>query len=97
MPEKELMIQLIQEAVGGCARHWAEVIADHLLANDFRHVPPKTKPEIDLTNKCGSYMKAVPLRDTCYIKCLYLGSIRQRSQVRCKKCQLQPVTEEEAF
>ena len=28
---KEKLIGLIQDAVGGCARHWAEVIADHLL------------------------------------------------------------------
>lgn len=97
MTEKELMIQLIQEAVGGCARHWAEVIADHLLANDFRHVPQKTKPEIDLNNKCGSCMEAIQLRDTCYIKCRYLGSIRQRSQARCKKYQQQPAAEEEVI
>lgn len=27
------MIELIQEAVGGCATYWAGRIADHLLAN----------------------------------------------------------------
>lgn len=30
---KEKLISMIQEAVGGCARHWASLIADHLLAN----------------------------------------------------------------
>ena len=30
---KEKLITMIQEAVGGCARHWAELIADHLIAN----------------------------------------------------------------
>ena len=27
------LIELIQNAVGGCARHWAELIADALIAN----------------------------------------------------------------
>lgn len=30
---KEQIIKLIQEAVNGCARNWAEVITDHLIAN----------------------------------------------------------------
>ena len=30
---RDRLIEMIQNAVGGCARHWAEVIADHLLAN----------------------------------------------------------------
>ena len=29
---RDRLIELIQTSVGGCARHWAEVIADHLLA-----------------------------------------------------------------
>lgn len=36
---REKLIELIMNAVGGCARHWAEVIADHLLANGVI-VPP---------------------------------------------------------
>lgn len=31
--QKEKFIELIQAAVDGCARHWAEKIADHLIAN----------------------------------------------------------------
>lgn len=34
MNVREKLIELIQNAVGGCARHWAEVIADHLIAHD---------------------------------------------------------------
>ena len=30
---RDRMIELIQNAVGGCARHWAEIIADYLLSN----------------------------------------------------------------
>ena len=39
MNEKEKLIELIQNAVNGCARNWAEVIAEHLLANGVI-VPP---------------------------------------------------------
>lgn len=39
MTERERLIELIQSAVGGCARHWAEVIADYLLAHGVI-VPP---------------------------------------------------------
>lgn len=30
---KEKLITLIQDSVGGCARHWAELIAERLIAN----------------------------------------------------------------
>lgn len=30
---KEKLISMIQEAVGGCARHWASLIADYLIDN----------------------------------------------------------------
>ena len=36
---RDSLIELIQDGVGGCARNWAEVIADHLLANGVI-VPP---------------------------------------------------------
>ena len=29
---RDRLIELIQNAVNGCARHWAEIIADHLIA-----------------------------------------------------------------
>lgn len=29
---RERLAKMIQDAVGGCARHWAEIIADYLLA-----------------------------------------------------------------
>ena len=31
--KREKLINLIIESVDGCARHWAEVIADHLIEN----------------------------------------------------------------
>lgn len=39
MTQKERLVQLIIDSVNGCARNWAEVIADHLLANGVI-VPP---------------------------------------------------------
>lgn len=30
---RDKLVELIQNAVGGCARHWAELIADQLMAN----------------------------------------------------------------
>ena len=36
---RDRLIELIQTSVGGCARHWAEVIADHLFAEGVI-VPP---------------------------------------------------------
>lgn len=39
MTDRDRLIELIQNAVNGCARHWAEIIADHLLANGVI-VPP---------------------------------------------------------
>ena len=33
MDVREKLVEIIQISVGGCARHWAEVIADGLIAN----------------------------------------------------------------
>ena len=39
MNTREKLIVLIMESVGGCARNWAEVIANHLIENGII-VPP---------------------------------------------------------
>lgn len=36
---RDRLVELIQNSVNGCAKHWAEVIADYLLANGVI-VPP---------------------------------------------------------
>lgn len=36
---KDRLITLIQDSVSGCAKHWAEIIADYLLANGVI-IPP---------------------------------------------------------
>ena len=33
MDVREKLVEIIQNSVGGCARHWAEVIADGLIAS----------------------------------------------------------------
>ena len=33
MEVREKLVEIIQNSVGGCARHWAEVIADGLIAH----------------------------------------------------------------
>ena len=35
------LIEMIQNSVNGCARHWAEIIADYLLANSVVVLPCK--------------------------------------------------------
>ena len=40
---RERLIELIQNSVDGCARHWAELIADHLLANGVIVTPCKVR------------------------------------------------------
>ena len=34
MSDRDKLIELIKESVGGCATYWASLIADHLIAND---------------------------------------------------------------
>ena len=36
---RDRLVEMIQDSVNGCARHWAEIIADYLLANGVM-VPP---------------------------------------------------------
>ena len=38
---RDRLIEMIQKAVGGCARNWAEVIADYLIANGVILPPVK--------------------------------------------------------
>ena len=51
MDEKEKLIELIQSAVGGCARNWAEIIADNLLANGVKLPPCEEKDEFFILEK----------------------------------------------
>lgn len=46
MTQREKLIELIIESVNGCARHWAEVIADYLLANGVVVLPCKVGDKV---------------------------------------------------
>ena len=39
MEQREKLIEIIQNSVGGCARNWAEVIADGLIENGIIATP----------------------------------------------------------
>lgn len=43
---RERLIEMIQNSVGGCARHWAEIIADNLLANGVICPPCKVGDKV---------------------------------------------------
>ena len=39
MDVREKLVEIIQNSVGGCARHWAEVISDGLIAGGVTVLP----------------------------------------------------------
>jgi hypothetical protein len=43
---RDSLVELIQNAVGGCARHWAEIIAVHLIENGVVVPPCKVGDDI---------------------------------------------------
>lgn len=57
MNSRERMIQLIQDAVGGCARHWAELIADNLLSNGVGFVQRTPIENLDLSVRAYNALK----------------------------------------
>lgn len=64
--QRERLVELIISSVNGCARNWAEVIADYLLANGVI-VPPL---------KMGYRVWII---DWCYeINCYEVSSVRYR-------------------
>lgn len=41
MTDTERLTDMIQDAVGGCARHWARLIAEHLIEQGVTLPPAK--------------------------------------------------------
>ena len=68
MTDRDKLIELIQNSVNGCARHWAEIIADYLLANDVILPPCKVgdKTYLLLEKISGGY-------DIVESKCVYIA------------------------
>lgn len=52
---RDRLVELIQNSINGCAKHWAEVIADYLLANGVIVPPCKVGDKVYRTfgNYCG--------------------------------------------
>lgn len=46
MSDKERLIEIIQNSVGGCARHWAEIIADGLIEHGVIVSPCKVEDRV---------------------------------------------------
>ena len=95
---RDRLVELIQNSVDGCASYWAELIADHLMANAVV-LPPLPKPPIDLKGKCGSCTYAKPTtfgNSTIYVECTNIEHLarfccnhevskkRQRTHKACK-------------
>lgn len=57
MSGREKLIQLIQEAVGGCARHWAALIADNLLSNGVGFIQKTPIESLDLSLRAYNALK----------------------------------------
>lgn len=61
---REKLVEIIQNSVGGCARHWAEVISDGLIANgvtvqewvDVKDRLPEPKENAICINRHGAMM-----------------------------------------
>lgn len=58
MTQKERLVELIIQSVDGCARHWAEIIADHLLDNGVIVPPCKVGDEIYVLEDSKTIEKA---------------------------------------
>lgn len=64
MEVKEKLVEIIQNSVGGCARNWAEIIADGLIAHG---VTLRDVPETDV-GKWISVKNSLPENDSRIVK-----------------------------
>ena len=68
MSDRDKLIELIKESVGGCATYWASLIADHLIANGVTILPDckgcqyekRKRPQ-----KCSCCSRNIDMKD-CY-------------------------------
>ena len=68
MDVREKLVEIIQNSVGGCARHWAEVIADGLIAHGVtvqEHGYWETVVEVRDNTVCGNGVKIKYKRCSC--------------------------------
>ena len=82
MSDREKLIELIQAAVGGCARHWAELIADHLLKNG---VTVGTRLEtVDLSLRAYNALKRSGINTLDELRDMDVSQIERLSGVGAK-------------
>lgn len=77
MTQREKLIELIMVSVGGCARHWAEVIADYLLANGVVVLKDESAPPCRACNHGWGSASADGIK-TCKESCLELREYTKR-------------------
>ena len=68
MDVREKLVEIIQNSVGGRARHWAEIIADGLIANNVtvqEHGYWETVVEVKDNTVCGNGVKIEYKRCSC--------------------------------
>lgn len=57
METRERLIKLVQESVGGCARHWAALIADNLIKNGVGFIELHPIDDLDLSVRAYNCLK----------------------------------------
>ena len=57
METRERLIKLVQESVGGCARHWAALIADNLIKNGVAFIDLHPIDDLNLSVRAYNSLK----------------------------------------
>lgn len=83
--QRERLVELIQASVNGCARNWAEVIADYLLANNVMALPYKPFPVVLSEDENNSDVFC-PFCDTDLSGNYYGGDYEPPKIVSCFGC-----------
>ena len=83
--QRERLVELIQASVNGCARNWAEVIADYLLANNVMALPYKPVPVVLSEDENNSDVFC-PFCDTDLSGHYYGGDYEPPKIVTCFGC-----------
>ena len=68
MTDRDRLIELIQNAVDGCARYWAKIIADHLIANGVIVSPCKVGDDVYWIDSDTNEIRCVKndIKAVCY-------------------------------
>ena len=95
MNQRDRLIELIQNSVNGCARHWAGIIADHLLDNGVI-VPPCKVGDTVYWSENGTTIKSGTVREFGHEDWTWAVINVGKSKVVVLRCTLLYLTREEA-